>query len=176
MGGVWYDRHTMVLAALLLAAATLADLEVALQPAPGRLTVQMAVGSKLPDDWTQALSAGAPVSITYRLRLYRNRRWLWDLRLASHELVVKAQRDPLTGVFSLVSEIDEEILASGQADTLDEAIFWVTHPPSAELALPLRHEPLWLFVRAEFLTRYKLLVIPSTVGTDWVQKAVPESP
>ena len=112
----------MVLAALLVAAATLADLEVALQPAPGRLTVQMAVGSKLPDDWTQALSAGAPVSITYRLRLYRNRRWLWDLRLASHELVVKAQRDPLTGVFSLVSEIDEEILASGQADTLDEAV------------------------------------------------------
>lgn len=167
----------MVLVALVLAASAVApDLEVAVQPSPGRLTVQMAVGKKMPEEWTQALAAGAPVSITYRLRLYRNRRLFWDLRLASHELVVKAQRDPLTGVFSLVSEMNEEILASGEADTLEDAIFWVTHPPSAELALPLRHEPLWLFVRAEFLTRYKLLVIPSTVGTDWVQKAVPESP
>ncbi|MGV8042430.1 MAG: DUF4390 domain-containing protein [Thermoanaerobaculaceae bacterium] len=167
----------MVLAALALAAAAVVpDLEVAVQPSTGRLTVQMAVGRKLPDEWTQALAAGAPVSITYRLRIYRNRRLFWDLRLASHELVVKAQRDPLTGVFSLVSEMNEEILASGEADSLEDAIFWVTHPPSAELALPIRHEPLWLFVRAEFLTRYKLLVIPSTVGTDWVQKAVPESP
>ena len=173
---MWYDRHTMVLAALLLAAATLADLEVALQPAPGRLTVQMAVGSKLPDDWTQALSAGAPVSITYRLRLYRNRRWLWDLRLASHELVVKAQRDPLTGVFSLVvgdRRGDPRLGAGGLARGGD----LLGHPPPDRGArVPLRHEPLWLFVRAEFLTRYKLLVIPSTVGTDWVQKAVPESP
>lgn len=167
----------MLLAALVLAAAAVVpDLEVAVQPSTGRLSVQMAVGRTLPDEWTQALAAGAPVSITYRLRLYRNRRLFWDLRLASHELVVKAQRDPLTGVFSLVSEMNEEILASGEADSLEDAIFWVTHPPSAELALPIRHEPLWLFVRAEFLTRYKLLVIPSTEGTDWVQKAVPESP
>jgi hypothetical protein len=166
----------MVLAALLLAAAAVPDLEVALQRSPGRLTVQMAVGQKLPQEWTQALGAGAPVSITYRLRIYRNRRLFWDLRLASHELSVKAQRDPLTGVFSLVSELNGEILASGQTDSLDDAVFWVTHPPAAELALPIRHEPLWLFVRAEYLTRYKLLVIPSTVGTDWVQKAVPESP
>lgn len=167
----------MVLAALIFAAAAaVPDLEVAVRPSTGRLTVQMAVGRRLPEDWTQALAAGAPVSITYRLRIYRNRRLFWDLRLASHELVVKAQRDPLTGVFSLVAEMNEEILASGEANSIEEAIFWVTHPPSAELALPIRHEPLWLFVRAEFLTRYKLLVIPSTVGTDWVQKAVPESP
>ena len=52
---MWYDRHTMVLAALLLAAATLADLEVALQPAPGRLTVQMAVGSTLSSTVTVAV-------------------------------------------------------------------------------------------------------------------------
>ncbi|HPC84298.1 MAG TPA: DUF4390 domain-containing protein [Thermoanaerobaculaceae bacterium] len=167
----------MVLAALALAAvAAVPDLEVMVQPSTGRLAVQMAVGRALPDEWTQALAAGAPVSITYRLRLYRNRRLFWDLRLASHELVVKAQRDPLTGVFSLVSEMNGEILASGEVNSLEEAIFWVTHPPTAELALPIRHEPLWLFVRAEFLTRYKLLVIPTTVGTDWVQKAVPESP
>lgn len=166
----------MVLAALILAAAAGApDLEVAVLPATGRLTVQMVVGRQLPGEWTQALAAGAPVSITYRLRVYRNRRLFWDLRLASHELVVKAQRDPLTGVFSLVAELNQEILASGEVNSLEEAIFWVTHPPSAELALPIRHEPLWLFARAEFLTRYKLLVIPTTVGTDWVQKAVPES-
>ena len=130
---------------------------------------------ELPAEWTQALSAGAPVTITYRLRLYRNRRWMWDSRLTGHELVVKGQRDPLTGVFTLIAEMDKDILASGQADSLEEAVFWVTHPPTAELAVPLRHEPLWLFVRAEFITRYKMLVIPSTEGTEWVQKAVPES-
>lgn len=166
----------MLLGVVLLAAALKPDLEVQLTPAPGRLSVQMVVHQALPAEWTQALSAGAQVSITYRLRLYRNRRWMWDLRLASHELEVKAQRDPLTGVFTLVAEMDRDILASGQADSLEEAIFWVTHPPTAEVVVPLRHEPLWLFARAEYFTKYKLLVIPSTEGTEWVQKAVPETP
>jgi hypothetical protein len=165
----------MVLGLVLLAVALLPDLEVQLTPSPSRLSVQMVVHRELPAEWTQALSAGAPVTITYRLRLYRNRRWMWDSRLAGHELVVKAQRDPLTGVFTLVAEMDKDILASGQADSLEEAVFWVTHPPTAELVVPLRHDPLWLFVRAEFITKYKMLVIPSTEGTEWVQKAVPES-
>ena len=166
----------MVLGAVLLAAATMPGLEVLLAPAPGRLQVQMAVARELPEEWTQALAAGAPVSITYRLHLYRNRRWLWDLRLANHELVIKAQRDPLTGVFTLVAELDEEVLASDQAASLEEAVRRVKRPPTVEFPLPLRHEPLWLFVRAEFLTRYKLLVIPSAVGTEWIQRAIPESP
>ncbi len=167
----------MIVGALLLAAAATApELEVVLTPAPARLSVQLSVNKPLPAEWTDALQAGAPVSITYRLRIYRNRRWLWDLRLASHELVVKGQRDPLTGVFTLVAELDGEILATGQAQSLEEAVHWVTHPPSAEILLPLRHEALWLVVRAEFLTRYKLLVIPTTVGTEWVTRAVPEAP
>lgn len=166
----------MFLAAILLAAAAAPDLDVLLTPAPGRLAVQVVVKTALPSEWTEALAGGAPVSITYRLRLYRNRHWLWDQRVAAHELVVKAQRDPLTGVFSLVAELDGEILASGQVGTLEEAVRWVTHPPPSEVAVPLRHEPLLLFVRAEFLTRYKLLVIPTTVGTDWVQLSVPELP
>lgn len=166
----------MVLAALLLAAAAVPDLEVALSPAPGRLSVNLAVERELPGEWRDALAGGAPVSITYRLRLFRNRRWLWDQRLAGHELVVKGQRDPLTGVFALVAELDGEILASGQTGSLEEAVHWVTHPPTVEIPVPLHHDPLWLVVRAEFLTRYKLLVIPSTVGTDWATRAVPESP
>jgi hypothetical protein len=166
----------MILAAILLAAAPLPELKVELIPSPGRLLVQMTVQRELPAEWSEALSAGAPVSITYRLRLYRNRHWLWDQRVAAHELVVKAQRDPLTGVFTLVADLDGEILASGQVGSLEEAIRWVTHPPPSEVTVPLRTEPLLLFVRAEFLTHYKLLVIPSTVGTEWFQFAVPESP
>lgn len=167
----------MVFAALLLAAAAVQpDLDVALQVVPGRLTVQMIVHQELPAEWTSALAGGAPVSITYRLHLYRNRRWLWDQRLASHELVVKAQRDPLTGVFALVAELDKEILASGQESSLEQAVRWVTSPPSVEVPVPVRHEPLWLFVRAEFFTRYKLLVIPTAEGTQWVQRAIGETP
>jgi hypothetical protein len=166
----------MVLGALLLAAAAVPQLEIALSAAPARLSVQLAVQGELPEPWTQALGAGAPVSITYRLKLFRNRRFLWDQRLASHELTVKAQRDALTGSFSLVAELDGEILASGQAESLDLAVHWVTHPPTAEVVVPLRHEPLWLVARCEFMTRYKLLVFPATVGTEWVTRAVPESP
>lgn len=173
---MWYDCHTMVLALILLAAAPLPELKVELMPSPGRLAVQMIVQRELPVEWSDALSAGASVGITYRLRLYRNRHWLWDQRVAAHELVVKAQRDPLTGVFTLVAELDGEILASGQVGSLQEAIRWVTHPPPSDITVPLRTEPLLLFVRAEFLTHYKLLVIPSTVGTEWFQFAVPESP
>jgi hypothetical protein len=164
----------MILAVILLAAALPPDLKVELRPNPGRLEVQMAVQRELPAEWSEALKAGAPVSITYRMRLYRNRRFLWDQRVAGHELVVKAQRDTLTGVISLSAELDGEILASRQVDSLEEAIRVVTHPPPSDIAIPLRAEPLWLFVRAEFLTRYKVLVIPYTVGTDWVQLAVPE--
>jgi hypothetical protein len=167
----------MVGVALLLAAVTaMPELEVNLSVAPLRIAVQLTVHEAPPDDWQQALGAGAPVSITYPLQLYRNRRWLWDQRLAEHELVVKAQRDPLTGVFTLVSELDGEIVASGQASSVEEAIHWMTNPPTVEIPVPLRHEPLWLVVRAEFLRRYKLLVIPSTVGTDWIQRAIPETP
>jgi hypothetical protein len=166
----------MMLAAILLAAVPLPELKVELVPSPGRLLVQMTVQRELPTEWSEALSAGAPVGITYRLRLYRNRHWLWDQRVAAHELVVKAQRDPLTGVFTLVAELDGEILASGQVGSLEEAIRWVTHPPPSEITVPLRTEPLLLFMRAEFLTHYKLLVIPSTVGTEWFQFAVPELP
>jgi len=167
----------MVLCAVLLAAvAGLPELEVNLAPEPGRLKLQVAVHTELPDEWTEALAAGAPVSITYRIRLYRNRRWLWDQRLAGHELVVKAQRDTLTGVFALTAELDEEILAYGQASSVEEALQWMTNPPTAEIPVPLRHEPLWLVTRAEFLSSYKLLVIPYTVGTEWVQRAIPESP
>lgn len=166
----------MVLAVLLLAAATVPTLEVSLSAAPARLSVNLAVQQELPEEWVDALSGGASVRITYRIRLFRNRRWLWDHRLSGHELVVKAQRDPLTGVFSLDSEFDGEILASAQAGTLEEATHWMTHPPTAEVPVPLQHEPLWLVVRAEFLTRYRLLVFPTTIGTEWITRAVPESP
>jgi len=166
----------MVLGALLLAAVTVPQLETVLTAAPARLNVQLAVQGELPEAWTQALGAGAPVSITYRLKLFRNRRFLWDQRLASHELTLKAKRDTLTGTFALVAELDGEILASGQVDSLDLAVHWVTHPPTAEIVVPLRHEPLWLVARCEFMTRYKLLVFPSTVGTGWVTRAVPEAP
>jgi len=160
---------------LLLATVSAPDLDVALALQPGRLSVQMTVNRPLPEEWRDALSGGAQVSITYRLHLFRNRRWLWDQRLAGHRLVVAAQRDPLTGVFSLSAELDGEILASGQASSLEEAVFWMTHPPSAEIPVPLRHEALWLVTRAEFLQRYRLLVIPSSVGTEWVTRAVPEA-
>jgi hypothetical protein len=167
----------MLLCALLLAAAAAApELDVVLSPAPARLSVQLALNRELPEAWTRALAGGAPVSITYRLRLYRNRRWLWDLRLAGHEMVVDAQRDGLTGVFALAAKLNGEVLASGHASTLEDAIHWVTNPPQAEVPVPLHHEPLWLVVRAEFLTRYRLLVIPTTVGTEWVTRAVPEAP
>jgi len=166
----------MVLGALLLAAVAVPQLETVLTAAPARLNVQLAVQGELPEAWTQALGGGAPVSITYRLKLFRNRRFLWDQRLASHELTVNARRDPLTGSFALVAELDGEILASGQAETLDLAVHWVTHPPTAEIVVPLRHEPLWLVARCEFMTRYKLLVFPTTVGTGWVTRAVPEAP
>lgn len=165
----------MVLAVLLLAAAA-PPLDVALTAAPARLSVTLSVHQELPREWLEALAGGAPVSITYRIRLFRNRRWLWDRRLSGHELLVTAQRDPLTGVFSLAAELDGEVLASGQAGTLEEATHWVTNPPTADVPVPLHHEPLWLVVRAEFLTRYKLLVFPTTVGTDWITRAVPEAP
>jgi hypothetical protein len=173
---VWENENTMLLGALLLAAAVAPELEAVLVPSPSRLAVQVAVSGELPEVWREALAAGAPVSITYRLKLFRNRRWLWDQRLDSFELVVRAERDPLTGVYSLVAEIDGETLASGQAATLDDAVHWVTHPPTAEIPVPLQHEPLWLVARAEFLTRFKLLVFPTTVATGWVTRAVPESP
>ena len=160
----------------LLAAVAGAELEVNLASAPGRLVVQVSVQKPLPQEWVEGLAGGAPVSVTYRFKLFRNRRYLWDQRMASHELVVKAQKDPVSGVIALQAELDGELLASSQTTSLEQALQWVTQPPTAELPIPLRHDPLWLLVRAEFLTRYKLLVIPVTEGTDWVTKAVPEAP
>lgn len=166
----------MVFVWLLLAATAAGELEVNLTPAPGRLLVQVSVLEPPPQEWIEGLAGGAPVTITYRFKIFRNRRFLWDQRLASHELVVRAQKDPVSAVFSLQAELDSELLASSQTASMEQAIQWVTQPPTAELPLPLHHDPLWLLVRAEFLTRYKLLVIPVTEGTEWVTRAVPEAP
>ncbi|MCS7181662.1 MAG: DUF4390 domain-containing protein [Thermoanaerobaculum sp.] len=166
----------MVLAWVLLAAVVAPELEVSLTPAPGRLLVQITLHKPIPEDWVEGLEGGAPVAVTYRLKVFRNRRFLWDQRLANHELVVRAQREPVSGVISLQAELDGEVLASSQTAALEQALQWVSRPPTAELPIPLHHEPLWLLVRAEFLTRYKLLVIPVTEGTEWVTRAVPEAP
>lgn len=166
----------MVAALLLLAAATAPELEVSLTPAPGRLLVHITMQKAFPQEWVEGLAGGAPVAVTYRLKIFRNRRFLWDQRMASHELVVRAQKDPVSGVIALQAELDGEVLASSQTSNLEQALQWVSRPPTAELPIPLHHEPLWLLVRAEFLTRFKLLVIPVTEGTDWVTRAVPEAP
>jgi hypothetical protein len=166
----------MVLAWVLLAAVAGAELEVNLTSAPGRLLVQVAVQKPVPQEWVEGLAGGAPVSLTYRFKIFRNRRFLWDQRMASHELVVRGQRDPVSGVISLQAELDGEVLASSQTAHLEEAIQWATQPPVAELPIPLHHDPLWLLVRAEFFTRYKLLIFPVTEGTAWVTRAVPEAP
>ncbi|MFN3413490.1 MAG: DUF4390 domain-containing protein [Thermoanaerobaculum sp.] len=161
---------------VLLAATAVPELEVNLTPAPGRLLVQVTVQRPIPQEWVEGLAGGAPVAVTYRMKIFRNRRVLWDQRLASHELVVRAQKDPVSAVFSLQAELDGEVLASSQTGKLEQALQWVSHPPTVELPIPLHHEPLWLLVRAEFLTKYKLLVIPVTEGTDWITRAVPEAP
>ncbi len=166
----------MVAVLVLLAATAVPELEVNLTPAPGRLLVQITVQKAIPQEWVEGLAGGAPVAVTYRMKIFRNRRFLWDQRLASHELVVRAQKDPVSAVISLQAELDGEVLASSQTSKLEQALQWVSHPPTVELPIPLHHEPLWLLVRAEFLTRYKLLVIPVTEGTEWVTRAVPEAP
>lgn len=166
----------MVAALVLLAATAAPELELNLTPAPGRLLVQITVHKAIPQEWVEGLAGGAPVAVTYRMKIFRNRRFLWDQRLASHELVVRAQKDPVSAVISLQAELDGEVLASSQTGKLEQALQWVSQPPTVELPMPLHHEPLWLLVRAEFLTRYKLLVIPVTEGTDWVTRAVPEAP
>ena len=111
-------------------------------PSPGRLLVQMTVQRELPAEW----SAGAGGRRAGQHHVPPPALPQPPLALGPaarrHELVVKAQRDPLTGVFTLVAELDGEILASGQVGSLDEAIRWVTHPPPSEIAVPLRHEPL----------------------------------
>ncbi len=161
---------------IVLLAAAAPELEVSLTPAPGRLLVQVALEKPVPQEWVEGLVGGAPVAVTYRMKLFRNRRFLWDQRLASHELVVRATKDPVSAVISLQAELDGEVLASSQTPSLEQALHWIARPPTAELPIPLHHEPLWLLVRAEFLTRYKLLVIPVTEGTEWVTRAVPEAP
>lgn len=167
----------MIVAVILLAAAVAPDLRVTkLAPAPGRLVAQVTLRGEAPAEWTEALSGGAKVSVIYRFRLYRSRNWLWDQRMGAHELVVKAERDPLTGTFALTAEYDGEILASGQAGSLEETLRRMLSPLPVDMSVPLKHEPLLLFVRAEFMTRYTLLVIPRAVGTDWVQITVPEAP
>lgn len=166
----------MMLALVLLAATAGSELELKLLPAPGRLQVQVRVETSPPQEWVEGLARGAPVTVTYRFRLFRNRRFLWDQRMTSHQLVVRAQKDPVSGLISLQAELDGEVLASSQTGNLEQALQWATQPPSVELPIPLHHDPLWLLVRAEFLTKYKLLVIPFTIGTDWVTRAVPEAP
>jgi hypothetical protein len=159
-----------VLALLLAAGIALPDpvaLEVIREPAMVEVGFRLVVS--LPDDVVAALESGAEVRLTYPLRVRAKRRGWWDRRLWTGELVTIAAFDAVTGRFRCQVIVDGVITASNEAESIDEALVWLTHPPSVRVELPVerRRATLRIRVRAVFSSGTTWLIFPTQDATPW---------
>jgi hypothetical protein len=136
---------------------------------PATVEVGFRLLAELPDDVTAALESGAEVRLTYPLRVRAKRRGWWDRRLFTGELVSLAAFDAVTGRFRCQVVLNGIITASNEAESLEEAVVWLTEPPSVRVELPVerRQATLRIRVRAVFSSGTTWLIFPTQNATPW---------
>ena len=85
--------------------------------------------------------------------------------------------DAVTGRYICQLIVNEDTVASCEAESLAAARSWLRAPPPVEVMLPeaRRDEEVRVRVRAVFARGTTWLVFPSTEGTPWVEVALPPS-
>lgn len=161
-----------VLVILLAVGITLPDpvaLDVTRDPATVEVSFRLV--QELPEEISESLASGAEVRLAYPLRVRAKRRGWWDRRLWSGELVTIAAFDAVTGRFRCQVILNGIITASNEAESTDEALRWLTHPPPVKVELPAerRRANLRIRVRAVFSSGTTWLIFPTTDATPWCE-------
>lgn len=157
---------------LLAAGIALPDplaLEVTREPAA--VEVDFRLTAPLPEELAATLESGAETRLSYPLKIKAKRRGWWDRRVWSGELVTIASFDPLTGRFPCQVVLDGIITESGEAESAEDAIRWLTDPPKVRIELPpeRRRAILKVRVRAVFSSGTTWLIFPTQDATKWVE-------
>jgi hypothetical protein len=158
---------------LLLAAGIAAPEPLALEATrgPSVVEVDFELAAAPPDEISQALVSGAEVRLVYPLRVKARRKGWIDRKLWSGELVTFASLDPVLGRYRCQVVLDGIITSTGEADSPEEALEWLTDPPEVRVELPeaRRRAVLKVRVRAIFSSGTTWLIFPTQDATPWVE-------
>lgn len=149
--------------------ARLSELEIAFED--GRISVSFELDGALDEELIERIEAGLPSGFTYHFQLVRPNRYWFDNKLKSSELEVVALYNAVTHEYTINYRFDDKLISSRvvtERGQLEEAM---TRFESLSLFsledLPQRRL-VHLRARAELGSRNLLLLIPTTVHTDWV--------
>lgn len=164
----------MPFALILLLAAGLVVPEPLLLEAvrePAAVEIDFRLGADPPDELVAALDAGAEVRLAYPLKVKAKRRGWWDRRVWSGELVTISAFDPVTGRYRCQVVLDGIITSTGEVETAEDAMRWLTDPPPVRVELPeeRRRANLRVRVRAVFSSGTTWLIFPTQDATPWAE-------
>lgn len=164
----------MSVALIILLAAGIAApdplvLEATREPTVVEVDFKLAVPP--PDEISHALVSGAEVRLVYPLKVKAKRKGWIDRKLWSGELVTFASLDPVLGRYRCQVVLDGIITSTGEADSPEAALEWLTDPPGVRVELPeaRRRAILKVRVRAIFSSGTTWLIFPTQDATPWVE-------
>ncbi len=150
--------------------AQLTDLAVSLDE--GRLEVSFRLRDAIDEELIERIEAGLPGGFRYQFKLVRpSKRW-FDNTLISGDLEVVARYDAVTREYQVNYKQNGKLTVSRMLKDRSELEGALTH---FERLVPfpldqvVTRKPIHLRVRAELGTRNLLLLIPTTVHTDWIE-------
>jgi len=138
---------------------------------PTVVEVDFALAVDPPDDITRALGSGAEARLVYPLKVKARRKGWIDRKLWSGELVTMAGLDPVLGRYRCQVVLDGVITSTGEVESAEAALAWLTDPPPVRIELPepRRRAIVKVRVRAIFSSGTTWLIFPTQDATPWVE-------
>ncbi len=150
--------------------ARLADLEVALEE--GRLEVSFQLQGAIDDELLERIDAGLPSGFRYQFKLVRPTKFWFDNTLRASQLEVVGMYNAVTREYQVNYKQNGKLMISRVLTDREELEFALTHFERFN-PFPIddvkARKPIHLRVRAELGSRNLLLLIPTTIHTEWVE-------
>lgn len=148
----------------------ISDLSVALEER--NLEVGFMLRGAFDDELIERIDAGLPSGFSFQFKLVRPMRFWFDNTLASSRLDVEASYNAVTREYQVNFKHNGKLTDSRvltDRDELEEALTRVEAFSPFPLDGVAARKPVHLRVRAELGSRNLLLLIPTTIQTEWVE-------
>jgi hypothetical protein len=148
----------------------LTDLAVAFDE--GQLEVSFRLRDAIDEELIERIEAGLPGGFRYHFKLVRPNKFWFDNTLISGDLEVVARYDAVTREYQVNYKQNGKLTVSRMLKDRSELEGALTHFERL-IPFPLdqigSRKPIHLRMRAELGSRNLLLLIPTTVHTDWIE-------
>ncbi len=124
------------------------------------------------DEVIERIESGLPTGYTYHLKIERIRKWWWDKRIERSSLQVVAMYNAITREYLVNYKQDGRLIDSRVVSTLDdlENAMTIFHAlPVFRLEDRPRKGNVVVRLRAELGSKTMLVIIPTTVHTEWAE-------